>query len=611
MAAIKFIKRTISLDGGPVTDPSPNAFFDGEQAAHTFIIAAMRGGEPLTLSGAVSAIFLNTNNAVVSLTGSIVDGAAVVTLSDACYALSGQFILTISVNGAVVYECQSRVKRRSSGVIYDPDDELTVAALSQVIAEMRETMDDLDNYVENAENAIAAKGQQVLSSIPSDYTALSTEVDNLHESVVSSVDGLMLDDTITVYLSKLPIDRYGYRYSTNGYFVHASNTVKLSISKGCTFRFAGTNTGNLAVTLSYGTTNANIAQYITSERYYYAPADLYISFGQSIDIADITITVKRNKTRVEYPRLYYNDGKINPGTAQNNGTVTYNPTGVNCVQRIPINEMDLHHDSVNYTVNGAAFDANDNYLGPVTKTTPRLLQYPYGTAYILLTRTTDDIVYYDLQTAALKEKHYLPTIVDKPFHFTGANCIAFGDSISVGYYSQAEHKDKSFFTLFKTMSGANNVTIAGVGGAAYSATGTATTILAQVQAANLTTRDYIFIEAGTNDYGRGTSLSQLNTDLDALSTYLNANMKTGCKVIIITPTNRTAAPDGPCPTLDQYRQEITNWALLQGYSVINGELLGIPPFTGTYMSAVTADGLHPTEIGHQIMAKALATILLS
>ena len=611
MAAIKYIKRTVALDGNSISEQLPASFFNNENTAHTFIIVAMRGGQPLTLSGAVSATFLNANDAVVLVSGSIVDGAAVVTLSSPCYALSGRFTLTIDVNGATVYECQSRVKRRTSGVIYDPNDELTVAALSQVVAEMRATMDDLDNYVENAENAIDAKGQEVLDSIPSDYTALSTEVDNLHESVVSSVDGLMLDDTITVYLSKLPIDRYGYRYSTGGYFVHASNTVKLSISTGCTFRFAGTNTGNLAVTLTYGTTKANIAQYITSERYYYAPADLYISFGQSIDIADITITIKRNKTRVEYPRLYYNDGKINPGTAQNNGTITYNGTGVNCVQKIPVNEMDLHHDTNNYTVNGAAFDANDNYLGAVTKTTPRLLQYPYGTAYIMLTRSTDDIIYYDLQTAALKEKYYLPTIVDKPFNFSGANCIAFGDSIAVGYYSGAEHKDKSFFTLFKTMSGANNVSIAGVGGAAYSATGTATTILAQVQAANLTTRDYIFIEAGTNDYGRGTALSQLNTDLEALSTYLNANMKTGCKVIIITPTNRTAAPDGPCPTLDQYRQEITNWALLQGYTVVNGEKLGIPPFAGSYMTAVMADGLHPTEIGHQIMAKALATILLA
>lgn len=578
-----------------------NVMFSGDDKGAIVGVRLFAGGTAYSGGGTVTGFVKRSDGGVVVVNGTLSGNSASIVIPSAALAYSGPIGVQIVLNG-------SGSTTTILKAIYSVDD------TTGTPVDPGSVMPSLQELIAAANAAIAAmeaKGQEVLESIPSDYTALSELVNNLHVSVVSSVDGLMLDDTITVYLSKLPIDRYGYRYSTGGYFVHASNTVKLSLSKGCTFRFAGTNTGNLAVTLSYGTTKANIAQYITTERYYYAPADLYISFGQSIDIADITITVKRNKNHLEYPRLYYNDGKINPGTVLNDGTITYIHSGVNCVQKIPINEMDLHHDTSNYTVNGAAFDASDNYLGPVTKTTPRLLQYPYGTAYIMLTRSTDDIIYYDLQTATLKEKYYLQTIVDKPFNFTGANCIAFGDSISVGYWSNAEHKDKSFFALFKEKSGANNVTIAGVGGAAYSATGSATQIITQVQAANLTTRDYIFIEAGTNDYGRGTALSQLNTDLTALSTYLNANMKTGCKVIIITPTNRTAAPDGPCPTLDEYRQEITNWALLQGYSVINGEEMGIPPFAGTYMSTVTADGLHPTEIGHQIMAKALATILLS
>lgn len=137
MAAIKFIKRTVSLDGGPVSDPSPNAFFDGEQGAHTFIIAAMRGGEPLMLSGAVSGVFLNPNDAGIPLSGFIVDGAAVLTLSDNCYALSGRFTLTIDVNGATIYECQSRVRKRSSATAYDPTGEISVGRLAAEIAEMR------------------------------------------------------------------------------------------------------------------------------------------------------------------------------------------------------------------------------------------------------------------------------------------------------------------------------------------------------------------------------------------------------------------------------------------------------------------------------------------
>lgn len=169
MAAIKFIKRTVALDGGSVSDPSPNAFFDGEQGAHTFIIAARRGGQPLMLSGAVSATFLNQNDAVVLVTGSIVDGAAVVTLSNPCYELSGRFTLTIDVAGATVYECQSRIKRRSSGTAYDPSGEISVAALSAEIAEMR-TATAAANTAAATANTAAAAANTARENIQTDLT---------------------------------------------------------------------------------------------------------------------------------------------------------------------------------------------------------------------------------------------------------------------------------------------------------------------------------------------------------------------------------------------------------------------------------------------------------
>ena len=175
MAAIKFIKRTISLDGGPVTDPSPNAFFDGEQAAHTFIIAAVRGGQPLTLSGAVSATFLTPNKTVIALTGSIVSGAAVVTLSDDCYALTGWFTFTIDVNGATIYECQSRVRRRSSSVIYDPTGEISAAALTAEIAEMR-TATAAAATATTAANTAANNANTAAANVEHNYNSLRSVI---------------------------------------------------------------------------------------------------------------------------------------------------------------------------------------------------------------------------------------------------------------------------------------------------------------------------------------------------------------------------------------------------------------------------------------------------
>lgn len=164
MAELKYIQRTVALDGSDVMDPSPNSFFDGEKAAHTFIITATRGGEALMLTGAVSATFLNPHDAVVPVTGSIVDGAAVVTLNNDCYALSGPFTLTIDVAGVTVYACRSRVRRRSSSTAYDPSGEISVATLSALIAEMR-TATAAANTAATAANTAAANIQGDLGDI--------------------------------------------------------------------------------------------------------------------------------------------------------------------------------------------------------------------------------------------------------------------------------------------------------------------------------------------------------------------------------------------------------------------------------------------------------------
>ena len=176
MAAIKFIKRTVALDGSNITEQLPASFFNSENTAHTFIIAGVRDNAAVSFSGAsVSATFLNANDAVVQLTGSVVDGAAVVTLSNDCYALSGRFTLTIDVNGATVYECQSRIKRRSSGTAYDPTGEISVAALSAEIAEMR-TATAAANTATTAANTAANNANVAAANVEHNYNALKTVI---------------------------------------------------------------------------------------------------------------------------------------------------------------------------------------------------------------------------------------------------------------------------------------------------------------------------------------------------------------------------------------------------------------------------------------------------
>ena len=158
MPAIKTIDRTVELGGNVAQssfpDPVPAYFFNDETAAHIFVIHARKDGQPFSLTGNVSAVFLNDIGTTVTIsTGSIQDGAARVTLTDACYQVSGSFTLTISVSGAVVYECCGTIKRRSSSTAYDPTGEISIAALSTKISEMETATENAQTATTNANNA--------------------------------------------------------------------------------------------------------------------------------------------------------------------------------------------------------------------------------------------------------------------------------------------------------------------------------------------------------------------------------------------------------------------------------------------------------------------------
>lgn len=135
--------------------------FTGESDAHTFEISGLNRRQEVLIEGEIAATFLNAQGVTVPLTGSVTDGIASVTLTENCYAVQGPFTLTIYAEGdeetVVIYCGTGLVKRGDSDTVSYPS-----AAIPSVV----QLITDL---------------QDLIDTIPQDYTALSDAVEELQE----------------------------------------------------------------------------------------------------------------------------------------------------------------------------------------------------------------------------------------------------------------------------------------------------------------------------------------------------------------------------------------------------------------------------------------------
>ena len=207
--AAKYIRRIVALDGNPPAEQLPGALYKGESGAHVFVIICRRGAQALALNGSVSAEFVNGSEATISLTGSVVDGAAVLPLGPDCYGEAGPFRLTIfHADGnekSAIYRAEGRVDLSGTDTAYVPSG--TIASLAE-----------LQRLIEEARN-----------SIPADYSALANAVNKVvvrkNEVLVDGYSNLNTIDTVVAnspfvfssFLGKTPIGRikiYGKKEGT-------------------------------------------------------------------------------------------------------------------------------------------------------------------------------------------------------------------------------------------------------------------------------------------------------------------------------------------------------------------------------------------------------------
>lgn len=202
------IERTVDLSKPISTETLRGNEFTGEQMAHKFVIHVTQDGEAVTLTGTVSAYFLQANGASQDITGSTLcgltdDGAAWVSLPSDCYEVPGRFHLAIyhglSGDTTCIYSAVGSVVNSIGDPQYDPGN--AIGNITQLIGEANQAAADaasalaqataVVSYAEQTTQTDAQKAQartNIGAAAASDVSAMGTDVQALKTSTVREIN---------------------------------------------------------------------------------------------------------------------------------------------------------------------------------------------------------------------------------------------------------------------------------------------------------------------------------------------------------------------------------------------------------------------------------------
>lgn len=150
--------------GQVIVDNLTGTAFTGESGAHTFRISGVDAHQAaVDITGTITAKFLAANNVQVPLTGALEDGAAVVTLTEACYQIPGRYVLSIFATNdgttLCIYCGVGNVFCTSSDTVQYP---------SAALPDLNQLMLDV---------------QELIGEIPTDYSELRGDVSDLKSAL--------------------------------------------------------------------------------------------------------------------------------------------------------------------------------------------------------------------------------------------------------------------------------------------------------------------------------------------------------------------------------------------------------------------------------------------
>lgn len=168
--ANNIIKRTWKQNGLVKIEDLSGQVFQNESGGHTFVIRGEdEDGNQIALSGSPAGVFLRPDNTDQALTCSISDGMVYATLPAACYDVPGRAGITIYLTSGgqktALYAAMVSVGRTSTGTV-------APGTTADVV--------DLINRI-----------NEVVATIPPDYSALSNEVVGLESTLLNNSNILL------------------------------------------------------------------------------------------------------------------------------------------------------------------------------------------------------------------------------------------------------------------------------------------------------------------------------------------------------------------------------------------------------------------------------------
>lgn len=199
------------------------------------------------------------------------------------------------------------------------------------------------------------------------------------------------------------------------------------------------------------------------------------------------------------------------------------------------------------------------------------------------------------------------------------NAHFFGDSITAGRYSiDSSHtgtKSSDSWVGIVTSENRLKSTNHAVGGAGFSIQNNQ--IISQIENANLSDAEIVFVCGGTNDYYYQSALETFENDVESVAAYLDSNAPNALKIWITSiGISKKYLSDGYTAlnlarySLESYIRVIYDVSAKHGHSFINGVGFGFPQnYKNVLVNDLIADGVHPTLLGHLQYANNVLSVL--